>query len=281
MRYFRLLLAALGLACIASPALVAGAPAPANQAAHHVGQTFAYVLHGRMGQSIDGKDPYGQKIHQKAAPAIIDGNERISIKGISVDTGNLTLRRTGSVVATVSGRHNKPALRSGVTVVSQYGTIVRDNNKLGGVFLLPVPFLGDRAVRSGLDLAVNDAWQGKFGVKLFGMLASPIMRYQVTGTSTLLGLNIFTISGTGSVPMKEPIVSNAGYALGQASGTAWLTMKADYDPVNRRVVSMNVEINDTLQLFGPNNRIAGTVRDRQRYDVSLDAISLMAGAAQP
>lgn len=279
MKSFRLLIAGVMLAAVCLVARISPSVAiPAGQAAHHVGQTFAYVLHGHMAQSIDGHDPFGQKIHQSGAPAVIDGNERIAIKGVSPATGDLTLRRTGSVVATVSGRHNKPMLRSGWTVLSTYGTIVRDNNKLGGVFLLPLPFLGDRAVRAGLTLTVGDSWEEKFGVKLFGMLAAPDLRYQVTSSSMLLGKNIFTITGSGSVPMKEPIVTNAGYALGEGIGTAWLTLKADYDPVNRRMVSMNVEVRDTLQLFGPNKKVAGTVRDRQRYDVALDAVSLMAGA---
>lgn len=273
---------AVALALILTPLVVGAADESAGAtstapAVHHAGQTLAYVLHGHMTQSIDGHDPYGQKIHEKGNPAAIDGSEHISIRNVSTTTGDLTLRRTGTVVATVSGKHNKPSLRSGYTVMSPDGTIVRDNNKLGGIFLLPLPFLGDRAVRSGLDLSVGDSWDSKLGVKLFGMLASPMLRYQVVATRPFFGVNIYTISAMGSAPMKEPVVTTSGYQLGFASGTAWMTLHADYDAVNRRVVSMNVDVRDTLQLFGPNNKLAGTVRDHERYDVALDATSLMAG----
>lgn len=275
MNFIRLCCALVALAFMASSGAL-GAPGAQAQQTHRIGQTYTYVLHGRMSQSINGHDPLGAKVRQPAAPAAIDGSENIAIKSISSATGAMTLRRTGTMVATVSGKHDKPLLHAGVTVVDLYGAVVRDNNKLGGVFLLPLPFLADRAMKSGLDLSVGDQWSGKLGVKLFGMLATPLLRYQVVGTSSLPGIKLFKISATGTAPMKEPIVSNSGYALGFASGTAWVTLQAEYDPVNRRVVSLKVDVRDTLQLFGPNSKLAGMVRDRERYDVSLDAASLMA-----
>jgi len=253
--------------------------APAAPAAHKVGQTFAYVLQGHVSQSIDGRDPFGHRVHQTGAPTSIDGHENITITGIAPASGSLRLRRSGSVYAIVSG-HKKGVARTAWTIVSPRGSIVRDNNKLGGIFLLPLPFLGSESVKSGAGLSVGDAWGAALPIKLFGMISVPTMRFHVLGARSVLGFDVYTISATGSAPMKEPIVTNAGYAMGYALGTAWLAVRADYDFTNRRVVSMTIDVRDTLQLFGSHNKVAGTVRDRQRYDVALDADSLMAGSRQ-
>jgi len=233
-----------------------------------------------MAQSVAGRDPFGHKIAQAGLPTAIDAKETIAISSVSPATLDLTLHRSGSVWATVSGK-KKGITRTAWTEISARGTILRDNNKLGGVFLLPVPFLGDRSMNAGAALNVGDAWSGKLGIKLFGMMASPTMRFRVTGARALLGNIVYSIAASGSAPMKEPIVTNAGYAVGNASGTAWISLTADYDFTSRRAISMTVDVRDTLQLFGPKNKVAGTVRDRQRYAVEIDANSLMAGSRQP
>ena len=159
------------------------------------------------------------------------------------------------------------------------GSIAKDSGNLGGVFLLPLPFLGDRSVNAGLDLAVGTSWSEKLGTKLYGMMARPSMDFQITGQRLVLGVNVYELDATGSAPMKEPIVSNTGEALGYATGTAHISMHGEYDPLNHRIISMDIEVTDTLHIAGSGKR-TGTVEDHQHYAVELDPASLEVGSGQ-
>jgi len=66
---------------------------PATATSHKVGQTFAYVLQGRMSQSIEGRDPFGHRIHQAGIPTSINGHESIAIASIAPGSGYITLSR--------------------------------------------------------------------------------------------------------------------------------------------------------------------------------------------
>ncbi|MBC5824369.1 MAG: hypothetical protein GIX02_05960, partial [Candidatus Eremiobacteraeota bacterium] len=158
-------------------------------AAHRVGQILDYSLQGNMAQSIDGKDAFGRAIHQNAMPTTINGRERIAFKRLSASS--MFISRSGSLTATVAGK-SRPIRGVGHTVVDPSGTITRDRGTIGGVFLLPLAFLGQRSMHAGADLVVGDSWSGQLGTKLFGMTARPRLRYTVTGRRSVLGVQVFT-----------------------------------------------------------------------------------------
>jgi hypothetical protein len=251
-------------------------PIPASTIqAHRVGQVYDYSLHGEVGQSISGRDSGGRVVDQRAMATTLTGRERIAIKQTS--PRGMTLHRSGAITATVAGRPvSKPG--TGWTLVNGEGTVVRDQGTLGGLFLLPLGFLGERAVKGGADLAIGDTWTGRLGTKLYGMIARPQMTFRVTGTRLVLGTNVFMIEGTGAVQMKEPVVTNAGAMLGYATGKAHLSLHFDYDRTNARVVAMDLRVTDDLVLTGSAAAAHGTVSDTQRYLVALDAGSISASA---
>ena len=107
-------------------------------------------------------------------------------------------------------RVTKPG--QGWSLVDAQGRVVRDSGKLGGLFLLPLPFLGEFAVKAGNDLAIGDQWSGKLGTKLYGMTSQPELHFIVSGTRSVLGVHVFTIAATGTVPMKEPVMTASGEA---------------------------------------------------------------------
>ncbi|MBV8172511.1 MAG: hypothetical protein JO219_11335 [Candidatus Eremiobacteraeota bacterium] len=254
----------------------AAAPATETGAVHRVGDSFDYTVKGSMLQSILANDGLGKKIDQPGLPTALDGREHIAVKQISLQ--GLTLHRSGLIVAIVSNRSEKSSGK-GWTIVRDDGSIAKDSGNLGGVFLLPLPFLGDRSVNAGLDLAVGTSWSEKLGTKLYGMMARPSMDFQITGQRLVLGVNVYELDATGSAPMKEPIVSNTGEALGYATGTAHISMHGEYDPLNHRIISMDIEVTDTLHIAGSGKR-TGTVEDHQHYAVELDPASLEVGSGQ-
>ena len=262
------LLAASGSALAAAPI------SPAN--AHHVGDAFDYTIRGSMTQAITAHDTLGQRIQQAAMPTTLDGREHISIKQIS-DQG-ITLHRSGLIVAAVSNAKPEKSAGKGWTLVRDDGSIARDTGNLGGVFLLPLPFLGDKSVNAGSDLQIGSNWAEKLGTKLYGMTARPMMTFQVTGQHLVLGVDVFDIDAEGTAPMKEPIVSNTGVPLGYAMGTARIAIHGEYDRVNHRMISMDIEVSDTLRISGPNKHTGGVVGDSQHYVVALDPASLASDA---
>jgi hypothetical protein len=242
---------------------------------HRVGQIFNYSLHGEVGQSILGRDAAGRAVDQLATATTLTGRERIAVKQTSAH--GITLHRSGAITASVAGRPvSKPG--QGWTLVDGNGIIVRDHGTLGGLFLLPLGFLGERAVNGGADLTIGESWMGKLGTKLYGMTARPTMTYLVSGTRFVLGTSVFSIEATGTVPMKEPVVTNAGEMLGYATGKAHLTLRFDYDRSNARVVAMDLRVQDNLRLSGGAKAARGKVSDIQRYLVALDAGSISASA---
>jgi hypothetical protein len=245
--------------------------ASAQPAVHRVGEAFDYVIHGSMVQAITARSPLGQSVHQLGTPTQLRGSEHVSVQIVSEQ--GITLNRSGHIVAVVSDKSVKSAGR-GRTVVRDDGSIARDTGNLGGVFLLPLPFLGDKSMNAGADLAVGAHWIDKLGTKLYGMTARPMMNFEVTSQHLMLGLDVFEIVAEGSVPMKEPVVSNTGEALGYAIGTAHVTIRGQYDHVNRRMIAMDVEVQDQLHLAGASKHAAGTVGDTQHYVVELDPASL-------
>jgi len=257
----------------ANPA--AANPAAASDAAeitHRVGDAFDYTVRGSMTQTILARDVLGQRVDQPGTPTSLDGREHIAIKEIS---GNgITLHRSGKIVAVVPNA--KPQQKNGKswTLVRDDGSIARDTGNLGGVFLLPLPFLGAKSVNAGTELAVGSQWTDKLGTKLFGMTALPTMTFQVTGQRLVLGVDVFDVTAEGTVPMKEPVFSNTGEALGYAIGTARIAVQGQYDHVNHRMLSMEVDVEDTLRLSGATKHAQGTVDDRQHYVVELDPASL-------
>ncbi|HEY5094649.1 MAG TPA: hypothetical protein VII69_06030 [Candidatus Eremiobacteraceae bacterium] len=243
--------------------------------AHRVGQIFNYSLHGEVGQSISGRDATGRTVDQRAITTTLTGRERIAVRQTS--PRGITLHRSGAITASVAGRPvSKPG--TGWTLVNGDGTVVRDHGTLGGLFLLPLGFLGERAVNRGAALSVGSSWSGKLGTKLYGMTARPQMKYSVTGTRYILGTSVFSIVATGSVPMKEPVVTNMGETLGYATGKAYITLHFDYDRANARVVAMDLRVQDDLRLSGTAKAAQGNVSDVQRYLVALDAGSISASA---
>ena len=239
---------------------------------------LSYTLHGDMTQAVVGRDVFGHKVNLPALPTKVDGQERIVVKEVS--NRGITLKRAGFVTATVSGRAKKLD-GAGWTLISEQGVIVRDKSNLGGLFLLPLAFLGDKAVHDGDELQIGDTWSDRLGTKLFGMTARPSMIYTVSGSRIVLGLSVYTVTATGSVPIKEPVFATAGRPLGSAKGTAQLTMRFDYDRLNRRVLSMELDVKDTLSFTSTSKSGSGTVKDEQRYLVALDAPSIRQSTPVP
>jgi len=262
-------------AAVQAVATSAALPDPeATIVPHRVGQVFDYSLHGEVGQSISGRDASGHSVDQRSVATTLTGRERIAIKQAS--SRGLTLHRSGTITATVAGRPvSKPG--TGWTLVNGDGTVVRDHGTLGGLFLLPIGFLGERAVKGGAALAAGDSWSAKLGTKLYGMIARPSMKFVVTGTRFVLGTSVFSVEATGTVPMKEPVVANSGEMLGYATGTAHITLNFDYDRAHARVVAMDLRVQDDLRLTG-RSKAQGKVSDSQRYLVALDAGSISASA---
>jgi len=243
---------------------------------HAVGDVLGYSLHGTLSQAIVGHDPFGRTVHQAATPTVLQGRERIAVKAISAR--GLSLHRSGSILATFNGRSSPAQSGTGWTLVTPQGDVEdRKGSTLGGLFLLPLGFLGERAINGGTLPSVGDRWDDKLGMALFGMTAQPRLRYQLVGTRQVFGITVYTLTASGSAPVKEPIVTNDGIALGIAGGVARITLHCDYDPLALRVVSMDISVSGDLRIQTTRHGAAGTVRDRQHYLVALDAQSMQAG----
>jgi hypothetical protein len=252
-----------------------GNPVPVPQNTHWVGERLNYSLQAVMSQSIRGRDPFGRTIHQILAPTRVRGRESIAVTASSASS--LTLHRLGSVTAVVDGAKPQRRWGHGWTLLNASGILVRDTGNLGGLFLLPLPFMGWHALDAGRPLAVGDSWSGKLGAKLYGMTAQPLLHFTVTGERSVLGVNVFTIHATGSVPMKEPALTSSGEPLGWATGIAHISATFDYDPLNCRLISMQAQLQDTLHYKGPGKHVTGIVQDVQRTLVALDAASMASG----
>lgn len=252
-----------------------GEGAPAQQA-HRVGETLSYSLRGDMSQSILGKDGFGKHLNQMSAPTNVKGHESIAITGLSADA--VTLRRSGTITATVDGAKPVTTSSQGWTIVDSHGRVTRDKGKLGGLFLLPLAFLGEQSVNAGNVLQVGDRWSAELGTKLYGMTQRPLLQFTIVGQRRVLGINVFTIEATGTAPMKEPVMTASGIPLGYATGVAQIKVSADYDRDNRRLVSLDLDVHDTLHYVGSSKHIAGSVKDHQRYLVALDASSMANGS---
>jgi hypothetical protein len=241
-----------------------------------VGDIFTYSLHGTLSQAIVGHDPYGRQIHQSATPTDLQGRERIAIKSISLR--GLALHRSGSILATFNGKSSTSQSGAGWTLVTPQGDVHdRKGSTLGGLFLLPLSFLADRAVNGGSIPNVGDRWAGRLGMALFGMTAQPRLQYEVTGVRQIFGVTVISLSANGSAPVREPIVTNDGIALGDAVGTSRVTLRCDYDPLSLRAVSMDITISGDLHIRSSNRGSAASVRDRQHYLVALDSQSIQLG----
>lgn len=242
---------------------------------HHIGETLDYSLHGEISQTVVGNDVFGRSINQTTAPTVIKGHENISITGLNASS--LSLQRSGEVTAFVPGA--KPFARpaSGWTTVDIFGAVLQDKGKLGGLFLLPVAFLGEQAVNRGNALQIGDRWSAQLGTKLYGMLGRPMLHFSVTGQRTVLGVDVYSIVADGDVKMKEPVLTAMGEALGFATGSAHITAQADYDRINHRLVSLQFELTDVLHYTGAGHHVAGRVKDHQRYLVALDDSSMANG----
>ena len=133
----------------------AAPPAPVR----YVGETMSYSLHATMSQSIAGDDAFGRRINQTAAPTSLKLHERISITKTTSD--DLGMHRLGSITAVVAGA--KPVNKDGQgwTTINNSGVVLHDSGKLGGLFLLPLPFLADAAMHDGQELAVGDTWHDR------------------------------------------------------------------------------------------------------------------------
>jgi hypothetical protein len=129
-------------------------------------------------------------------------------------------------------------------------------------------------VKAGNDLVVGDTWSGKLGIKLYAMAAQPTMTFIVTGVRSVLGVHVFTIKATGTVPMHEPVTTPSGESLGYGTGTAHITVEFDYDRDNRRLMSMQTEVIDTLRYSGLSKHAVGRVHDHQTCLVALDPSSM-------
>jgi len=251
------------------------AAASTQVAAHRVGDAFDYTIHGSMLQAISARSPLFGAVNQSGTPTELQGSEHVAVQQVSDQ--DITLNRSGQIVAVVSDKSVKSAGR-GLTVVLDNGSIAHDTGNLGGVFLLPLPFLGDKVMNAGADLAVGARWTGKLGTKLYGMTARPKMMYEITAQHLMLGLDVFEIVAEGDAPMKEPVVSNYGESLGYATGVAHVTIRGQYDHVHHRMLSMDVEVRDQLKLTGPHKRSVGTVGDVQHYVLELDPASIAASS---
>lgn len=239
---------------------------------HVVGDVYDYALHGTLSQAIVGKDPFGRAVRQPATPTDLQGRERIAIK--SIGASGLSLHRSGTIVATFNGRSSPSQRGTGWTLVTPHGDVKdRKGSTLGGLFLLPLAFLADRAVDDGLTPAIGSAWTAKLGMALFGMTAQPRLHFQVTGRRTVLGVLVYTLAATGTAPVKEPVVTNDGIALGDAIGTSHVTLHCDYDPAARRAVSMDISVAANLHIT-TRGKSTGTLSERQHYLVALDAGSI-------
>jgi len=253
-----------------TPATVLLWPSPRP---HAVGDVFNYAVRGTMSATIEGHDAFGRPIHQVATPTLVLGRERVAIKGLSAS--GVALHRSGSIVATFNGKSSPPQSGSGWTLVTPSGIVEdRKGSTLGGLFLLPLGFLGDRAVDGGAPLQVGSRWTAKLGVALFGMTTRPMMRFEVVGTREIFGATVYTLSATGTAPIVEPIVTNDDVAMGDARGTAHVTLHSDYDPHLMRVVSMEIDVSDDLRVAARGHSPSGQVKDRQHYLVALDAASI-------
>ena len=245
---------------------------------HVVGDVYDYSLRGTLSQAIVGKDPFGRTVHQPATPTDLQGRERIAIKAIAA--GSLSLHRSGSIVATFKGRSSPSQRGTGWTLVTPKGDVRdRKGSTLGGLFLLPLAFLADRAVDDGLTPAVGSTWTAKLGMALFGMTAQPMLRFRITGSRTVLGVLVYTLTATGTAPVKEPVVTNDGIALGDAVGTSHVTLHCDYDPAARRAVSMDITVAASLNISS-HGKSTGTLTERQHYLVALDAGSIGATSSK-
>jgi len=252
-------------------------PTPAPQA-RYVGETLSYSLSAVMSQSIAGSDAFGKAVNQTSAPTNVKLHESIDITKATPQ--DLSMHRTGTITAVVVGAKPVSKTGQGWTTVTSAGQIVHDSGKLGGLFLLPLPFLADAAMKSGGDLSVGDRWSGKLGTKLYGMTAQPRLVFTVTAESVVSGSKVYSIEATGSVPMKEPVMTASGDPLGYAKGTAEISAHFEYDRDNRRLVFMRAELSDTLHYSGPTKHVSGRVKDHQQCEVSLDQASL-AGHDEP
>ena len=245
---------------------------PAQGGVHRVGDAFDYTIHGTVAQAITAHDPAGQRVHQSATPTSLDGREHVAIQEIS--EGKITVARSGLIVAVVPNAKPEKRAGKGLTVVREDGSIARDTGNLGGAFLLPLPFLGDRSMDAGADLEAGANWTEKLGTKLYGMTARPMMTFEVSGQHLVLGVDVYEIDARGTAPMREPVVSNTGESLGYAVGMAQITMHGEYDRANQRMISMQVQVSDSLRLSGPNKRNGGIVGDQQQYVLELDPASI-------
>jgi hypothetical protein len=246
--------------------------------ARRVGEELNYSLGAVLNQSIAGRDVFGKKIDQTIAPTTIRGHESITVTKIT--SAGVTVHRRGSITAVVDNTKPVTSPGQGWSLVARSGLVVRDRGKLGGLFLLPLPFLGESAVKAGDDLAVGDAWTAKLGTRLFAMTAQPKMHFVVIGTRSVLGVHVFTIKATGQVPMREPVMTSSGEPLGYAVGTAHITAQFDYDRDNRRLISLQATIEDSLHYTGATKRAVGKVRDRQTWSLALDPSSMTGEAAR-
>lgn len=242
---------------------------------HHVGETLDYSLRGQMSQTILGKDPFGRNINQQAAPTDVRGHENIAITALS--GASATLQRTGTVTAIVDGARPFTKQAQGWTVIDSQSRVVKDKGKLGGLFLLPLAFLGEHAMNSGNDLQIGDRWSAQLGTKLYGMLARPRLSFSVTGQRTVLGVSVYTLAANGTVPVKEPIMTASGIALGYATGATHINVQCDYDRNNRRLISLELDVSGILHYKGPAKHLGGSVHDRQHYLVALDETSMVTG----
>ena len=256
----------------------AAPPSPASQV-HSVGDTLSYSLNATMSQGIAGLDAFGRHINQTSAPTTLKLHENISITKSSVH--DLGMHRVGSITAVVTGARPVNKDGQGWTTVNQSGVITHDSGKLGGLFLLPVPFLADAAMKGGDELAVGDTWSSQLGTKLYGMTARPHLKYTVVAERLVAGAKIYSIDASGTVPIKEPVMTTNGEPLGYATGIADLSAHIEYDRANRRLISMHAQLTDTLRYSGPTKHTSGHVKDRQRLDVALESAPDPSGAQSP
>jgi hypothetical protein len=240
---------------------------------HAVGEVFNYTVHGTSSQAITGRDPFGASIRQSATPTDLQGRERVAIKAVTLH--GLSLHRSGTIVATFGGKSSPAQRGTGWTLVTPQGFVAdRKGSTLGGLFLLPLGFLGERAVNGGAQLQIGDRWTAKLGMALFGMAARPQLVFKVVGTRHVFGLTVYSLIASGSAPVKEPIVTNDDVALGYAMGKAYVKLQCDYDPLGMRMVSMSIDVADDLRITPSGRRSGGKVRDHQHYLVALDATSI-------
>ena len=224
-----------------------------------------YHLHGVVAQAIKARDRFGRRYDQPASMSRLEGREEIVIRQTS--PGALALERSGRIVAVV---REKSSPRSGRarTELRSDGSLARDDGKLGGIFLFPLPFLATHSINGGAELHVGDRFTQSLGTKLFGMRAPPRVILAV-GAESPAG-DTYMLTGSGAAPMKEFTVAADGTALGYASGTAHLTLSCDYDRRNLRARALTVDVRDTLRLTDASHRTIGTVKDTQHYRITLE-----------